>query len=85
MSAQRGIGIFEAKTHLSELVAEVEAGASLTLTRRGVAVAQLVPVPRHPERVAALRRLHTLGAQLRAEQTPLTLDELDIWRAEGHR
>jgi prevent-host-death family protein len=37
------IGTFEAKTHLSALLDEVERGAEVVITRRGVAVARLVP------------------------------------------
>ena len=29
------IGVYEAKTHLARLLAEVEAGASITITRNG--------------------------------------------------
>ena len=83
MSAQREVGIFEAKTHLSELVGEVEAGASLTITRRGVPVARLVPVPRHPERAAALARLREIGDSLSTHG--IALDELKLWRDEGRR
>jgi prevent-host-death family protein len=38
------VGSFEAKTKLAELLDKVEAGESVTITRRGVAVAQLVPI-----------------------------------------
>ena len=37
------IGTFEAKTHLSALLDEVARGAEVVITRRGVAVARLVP------------------------------------------
>jgi len=37
------VGTFEAKTHLSALLDEVERGAEVVITRRGVAVARLVP------------------------------------------
>jgi prevent-host-death family protein len=37
------VGTFEAKTHLSALLDEVEQGAEVVITRRGVAVARLVP------------------------------------------
>jgi len=36
------VGAFEAKTKLAELLDKVEAGESVTITRRGKAVAQLV-------------------------------------------
>ena len=38
------VGSFEAKTKLAELLDKVEGGETVTITRRGVAVAQLVPV-----------------------------------------
>jgi prevent-host-death family protein len=38
------VGSFEAKTKLAELLDKVEAGETITITRRGIAVAQLVPV-----------------------------------------
>lgn len=37
------IGTFEAKTHLSALLDEVANGAEIEITRRGEAVARLVP------------------------------------------
>ena len=37
------IGTFEAKTHLSALLDEVARGVEIVITRRGVAVARLVP------------------------------------------
>jgi len=37
------VGSFEAKTKLAELLDRVEAGETVTITRRGRAVAKLVP------------------------------------------
>ena len=37
------VGLFDAKTHLSMLINRVERGEEITITRRGVAVARLVP------------------------------------------
>jgi len=39
------IGLFEAKTHLSELVARAERGEEVIITRHNRPVAKLVPVP----------------------------------------
>ena len=36
------VAVYEAKTRLSELLVDVEAGEQITITRRGVAVARLV-------------------------------------------
>jgi prevent-host-death family protein len=38
------VGAFEAKTHLSALLEQVERGEEVTITKHGRAVARLVPV-----------------------------------------
>lgn len=43
---KREVGAFEAKTHLSRLLNEVEKGRSIYITRHGRRVAELVPVKR---------------------------------------
>jgi prevent-host-death family protein len=50
------VGSFEAKTKFAELLDKVEAGETVTITRHGKPVAQLVPVqPEHdPEAMRAL-------------------------------
>lgn len=42
------VGAFEAKTHLSELLARVEEGEQVTITKHGRPVARLVPVSKTP-------------------------------------
>lgn len=37
------VGAYEAKTHLPRLLAEVEKGKTITITKHGVPVARLVP------------------------------------------
>lgn len=44
------IGAFDAKTHLSQLLARVTAGESIIITRHGVDVAHLIPPPSRSER-----------------------------------
>lgn len=39
----KSVGVHEAKTHFSKLLERVAAGEEITITRRGEAVAQLVP------------------------------------------
>ncbi|MEB3172359.1 MAG: type II toxin-antitoxin system prevent-host-death family antitoxin [Cyanobacteriota bacterium] len=53
------LGAFEAKTHLSQLLEEVEAGEQVLITRHGKAVARLMPVlpPADEQRRAAVARL----------------------------
>jgi prevent-host-death family protein len=77
----REIGSFEAKTHLSELLAAVEAGETVTITRRGRAVALLTPVPgATPGREAAVARLRRLR-----EGLTLSHDDILSARDEGRR
>ncbi len=64
------VGAFEAKTHFSALLERVAQGETITITRRGLAVARLVPIAAAPdrrrreesiERIKALSRRYTLG------------------------
>ena len=64
------IGIFEAKTHLSEIVARVQAGEKYIITNRHKEVAMIVPVESiephdkyHAlERLMDLQMHHPLGS-----------------------
>lgn len=38
------VGVYEAKTHLPELLAKVELGEKITITRHSKAIARLIPV-----------------------------------------
>ena len=76
------IGVYEAKTHLAQLLERVENGERLTITRHGKPVAQLIPVTadRQRARQAAARvveRRNHLG------KAPLA--ELIASIHEGHR
>lgn len=65
----RRVGSYEAKTHLPRLLDEVAAGASITITKHGVAVAMLVPlvsgdtgsVREVADGLRAFRKRHDLG------------------------
>ena len=63
----RTVGAYEAKTRLSELLEQVEAGQEITITKHGSPVAKLVPVKRKTtadERAAAIRRMQKRAAGL---------------------
>jgi prevent-host-death family protein len=45
----KNVGVYDAKTHLTKLLEEVEAGETVVITRHGKPVAKLVPVSRVPE------------------------------------
>lgn len=79
----REVGAFEAKTHLSELLAAAEAGESVLITRRGAPVARLVPAGR--DRSAVLNRLAVLRGRLAARGVMLDADEILSARDEGRR
>ncbi len=57
------IGLFDAKTHLSELVARAERGEEVVITRHNKPVAKLVPVGR-PRRAAIAGRRAAIDALL---------------------
>jgi len=56
------IGLFEAKTHLSELIARAERGEEVVITRHNKPVAKLVPMHAGAEGVKVARRLAALAA-----------------------
>lgn len=64
------VGLAEAKAHLSALLDAVEAGDEVVITRRGQAVARLIPdrgsdLPKGADSWAArLRRLHAVSPRL---------------------
>ncbi|MTE01932.1 type II toxin-antitoxin system prevent-host-death family antitoxin [Paracoccus sp. YIM 132242] len=80
----REIGAFEAKTHLSELLAAAEQGETVTITRRGTPVARLVPVA-GPTRPEALRRLTALRCRLIRQGVSLSSEDILSARDEGRR
>lgn len=43
----RTVGMFKTKTHLPELIKEVEAGEELCITNRGTKVAFIIPVTKY--------------------------------------
>jgi prevent-host-death family protein len=77
------IGLFEAKTHLSELIARAERGEEVIITRHNKPVAKLVPIaPSVPD--AAARRSAVNALLKAAHGRSLGLD----WKAlrdEGRR
>jgi len=82
------VGAFDAKTHLSALLDRLEKGEEITITRRGVPVARLVPVRAAPDQAAILKAseaLRLLRAQIAARGERFTWDELREMRDEGRR
>ena len=85
------VGLFEAKTRLSELVARAEAGGEVVITRHNRPVAKIVPIaavtaPREfdlAKRMAAVARIDALREELRARHGSLTTAEIVSWVREG--
>jgi len=55
------VGLFEAKTHLSELIARAERGEEVVITRHNKPVARIVPV-RRAAKARSSRRERALAA-----------------------
>jgi len=49
------VGMHDAKTHLSKLVARAEAGEDVVIQRNGKPVVRLVPVAEEPRSLASVR------------------------------
>ena len=76
------IGAFDAKTRLSEILRKVEQGERFTITKRGKAIANLVPSEQRDQRrvkeaVEALRNFPRI--------TGVSGDEVLRWIREGRK
>ncbi len=62
------VGTFEAKTHLSQLLEQVERGEEITITKRGVPIAILAPIagrrPKDPRAAVAAIKAFRRGRRL---------------------
>ena len=83
----REVQASEAKTHLPQLLDEVERGATIVITRHGRRIARLVPEAqrRQQEIDAALDNIEALGKEIRAEHGAMTIEEILSLRHEGHK
>jgi len=85
------VGLFEAKTHLSELIARAERGEEVIITRHNKPVAKLVPITTEisPElyrkRLEILAELQAVGREIAKRGGPITAEEILSWRDEGRR
>ncbi len=79
----RHVGAFEATPHLSELRAAVEAGESLTITRRGKAAAVVSPVQgKDQSRTDQIKAFRALRDRLNFDWTT---EEIPSARDAGRR
>ena len=71
------VSVHAAKTHLSQLLARVEAGEVITIARDKTPVAKLVPVvPKAKREFGVMRGKISIGPEF---FEPLPKDELDRW------
>jgi prevent-host-death family protein len=79
----RAIQASDAKTHLPQILDEVERGETVIITRHGRAIARLVPEARRRQEEID-KAIEGIRA-LRARAGKITLDELLSARHEGHK
>ena len=84
------VGLFEAKTHLSELIARAERGEETIITRHNKPVAKIVPISEvspelYQQRLAAIKAMQDIGREIEKRGGPLTVEEILSWRDEGRR
>jgi prevent-host-death family protein len=80
------VGIFEAKTHLSALLDEVEKGGEVTITRHGKPVAKLVQATAEfsPEEIEKRRQaIARLRANARRINLNVSHEEIKAWIEDG--
>ncbi|MHB8266978.1 type II toxin-antitoxin system Phd/YefM family antitoxin [Bradyrhizobium sp.] len=80
------VGIFEAKTHLSALLDEVEKGGEVTITRHGKPVAKLVQATAEfsPEEIERRRQaIARLRANARRINLNVSHEEIKAWIEDG--
>ncbi len=82
-SNMREIQASEAKTHLPQLLDEVERGETVVITRHGRPIAQLVPEPERRQ-LEITNAIDSIRAR-RRRTGRITVEELLAARHEGHK
>ena len=73
------VKVAEAKTHLSELLAKVEAGEEVIISRGNTPVARLSRIRRENDVNAVIEEIKAM----RAKAKPVSQEEIRAWRDEG--
>jgi prevent-host-death family protein len=83
----REVQASEAKTHLPQLLDEVERGETIIITRHGRAIARITPEAdrRQREIDAALADIKELGREIRRQHGPVSVEEIISSIHEGHK
>jgi prevent-host-death family protein len=77
----RTVKVAEAKTRLSELLTRVELGEEVIIARGDTPIARLVPIDDEERRANLIRLIR----RDRAENKPVSVDEILQWRDEGRK
>lgn len=77
-------GIYEAKTRLNELLKRVQQGERLTITNRGLPVAELIPSA-SGERSRVAEAIATIKTLRKKSKTATSAGELKSFRETGRR
>lgn len=77
-------GIYEAKTRLNELLKRVQRGERLTITNRGVPVAELIPSA-SGARARVVEAIARIKALRRKSKANVSAAELKSYRESGRR
>ncbi|MBA3807197.1 MAG: type II toxin-antitoxin system Phd/YefM family antitoxin [Solirubrobacterales bacterium] len=75
------VGMHEAKTHLSRLVARVEAGEEVVIQRNGKPVVRLVPIVEEPRTLASVRGAWRGRVRMAADFDELPEDIAEVFGA----
>jgi prevent-host-death family protein len=75
------VGMHEAKTHLSRLVEQVEAGEEVVIQRSGRPVARLVPFVEEPRSLASVRGAWRGRVHMAADFDELPEDIAEVFGA----
>lgn len=77
-------GIYEAKTRLNELLKRVQQGERLTITNRGIPIAELIPSAAG-ERSRVAQAIDTIKTLRRKSKISVSAAELKSFRESGRR
>ena len=79
----REVQASEAKTHLSQLLDEVERGETIIITRHGRPIARIVPEA--SQRQQEIDQAMADIEELRKDTGKVSIEEILAWRHEGHK
>lgn len=79
------VSVFDAKNKLSALLDRVERGEAVSITRRGVEIARLVPVVPVPGDLDLIAKARALREEISAQGGSVTTEELLAYKNEGRR